>query len=263
MRMRTGARLSNENGTALIIALMSMMLLTALAAAVVMVTTTETKIAGNYRNGQEALYAADAGIERVVQDLLLIPRWNDVLSGLTQSGFIDGGAGDLKHLPGGGTATLCLPMAGQPCASNTASGQLQAMTDAAATWGGNNPQWRLFAWGPLSDMLPNVQIDSAMYIVVWVADDPADGVDSANPDNNPLADTNGVLTLHAEAYGPAGTNKVIEVTVARTSSTEIERGQIAQRGQEELNQRARKAAVGTPGKSLFNMRMNTASGNLQ
>ena len=40
------------------------------------------------------------------------------------------------------------------------------------------------------------------------------------------------------------------MTVARTSSTEIERGQIAQRGQEELNQRARKAAVQTPGKAL-------------
>jgi hypothetical protein len=43
--------------------------------------------------------------------------------------------------------------------------------------------------------------------------------------------------------------------VARTSSTEIERGQIAQRGQEELNQRARKAAVQTPGKSITNTRM--------
>jgi hypothetical protein len=59
-----------------------------------------------------------------------------------------------------------------------------------------------------------------------------------------------------------GTRKVIEVTVARTSSTEIERGQIAQRGQEELNQRARKAAVQTPGKTLGNMQMNTGTGNL-
>jgi hypothetical protein len=70
------------------------------------------------------------------------------------------------------------------------------------------------------------------------------------------------LTLHAEAIGPSGTRKVVEVTVARTSSTEIERGQIAQRGQEELNQRARKAAVQTPGKGLTNMRMNNSTGNL-
>jgi hypothetical protein len=42
----------------------------------------------------------------------------------------------------------------------------------------------------------------------------------------------------------------VEVTIAKTDSTEIERGQIAQRGQEELNQRARKAAVQVPGKAL-------------
>ena len=70
---------------------MAMMLLTALGAAVVMVSSTETHIAGNYRNSQEALYAADAAVERVVQDLLLIPRWNDILSGTAQSGFVDGG----------------------------------------------------------------------------------------------------------------------------------------------------------------------------
>jgi hypothetical protein len=75
-------------------------------------------------------------------------------------------------------------------------------------------------------------------------------------------DTNGTLTLHAEAFGPGGTHKIVEVTVARTSSTEIERGQIAQRGQEELNQRARKAAVQTPGKALTNMRMSTSTGGM-
>lgn len=258
--LRLHARLANERGTALIIALMAMMLLTALGAAVVMVSNTETHIAGNYRNSQEALYAADAAVERVVQDLLLIPRWNDILAGSAQSGFVDGGMTAPKTLPGGGTITLC-------CGTNTATAQLQAETDTLNLWGANNPQWKLFAWGPLSDMLPNDQIDSPMYVAVWVADDPADGTPDpvgniAVPDGNPLLDANGTVTLHAEAVGPSGTRKVIEVTVARTSSTEIERGQIAQRGQEELNQRARKAAVQTPGKALSNMRMNNSTGNL-
>jgi hypothetical protein len=246
---RIHARLADERGTALIIALMAMMLLTALGAAVVMVSNTETHIAGNYRNSQEALYAADAAVERVVQDLLLIPRWNDILGGTAQSGFVDGGMGAAKTLPGGGTMTLC-------CGANTATAQLQGETDSLNLWGANNPQWKLFAWGPLQDMLPNDQIDSPMYVAVWVADDPAE------TDGNPATDGNGTLTLHAEAVGPSGTRKVVEVTVARTSSTEIERGQIAQRGQEELNQRARKAAVQTPGKALSNMRMNNSTGNL-
>jgi hypothetical protein len=96
-----------------------------------------------------------------------------------------------------------------------------------------------------------------MYIAVWIADDPAE------VDGNPSADTNGTLTLHAEAYGPMGTHKVIEVTVARTDSTEIERGQIAQRGQDELNQRARKAAVGQTGKALTGMSLDVNTGGLR
>ena len=139
---------------------------------------------------------------------------------------------------------------------SAATAALQAETDTLNQWGANNPHWQLFAWGPLSDMLPNDVIDSPMYVALWVADDPAE------TDGNPAADSNGTLTLHAEAIGPSGSRKIVEVTVARTNSTEIERGQIAQRGQEELNQRARKAAVGTPGKTLDNMRMQTATGNL-
>jgi len=245
------SRLRNETGSALIIALMSMMLLTALGTAVVMVTRTETLIAGNYSHAQEALYAADAAVERVVQDLLMVPRWNDVLGGISRSAFVDGSPDVPKALPGGGTLTLCAAL---PCSPSSVTGQLQQVTDTADMWGLNNPQWRLFAWSPLRDLLPNNQIDSAMYVAVWVADDPAES------DNDPSADTNGTLTLHAEAFGPSGTRKIIEVTVARTSGTEIERGQIAQRGQEELNQRSRKAAVQTPGTSLTNMRMNASGG---
>jgi len=244
-------RLSSERGTALIIALMATMLLTALGLTLVLMSNTETQISANYRNSQEALYAADAAVERVVQDLLLIPRWNDILAAgtpaqvsATPSGFLDS------------TTSPAIPASGQTINLITATQTMQAQTDAANQWGPNNPQWRLFAYGPLSNMLPNNVIDSSMYIAVWVGDDPADN------DGNPLLDTNGTLTLHAEAYGPSGTRKVLEVTVARTSSTEIERGQIAQRGQDELNQRARKAAVQTPGKALTNMKMNVGTGNL-
>jgi hypothetical protein len=249
------ARTGGEDGVALIIALMSMMLLTALGAAVIMVSNTETLIADNYRNSQEALYAADAAAERVVQDLLMIPRWDDILSGAARSAFVDGGMTDQKTLPSGGRVTLC-------CGTNTATGQLQAETDVANLWGANNPRWQLFAWGPLSDVLPGT-IRSPMYVAVWIADDPADADSQTHLiDGNPLRDLNGTLTVHAEAYGPAGTRKVVEITIARTDSTEIERGQIAQRGQEELNQRARKAAVQMPGKALTNMRMNTGTGGL-
>jgi Tfp pilus assembly protein PilX len=242
-------RLADETGTALIIALMAMMLLTAFGAMVVMVTNTETRIASNHSNAQEALYAADAAVERIMQDLLMIPRWNDILAGAAKSAFADGGMTGAKTTFGAGAVTLC-------CTATSLTGQLQAATDSADIWGPNNPQWQLFAWGHLMQLLPDASLDSSMYVAVWIADDPAE------TDDNPQADSNGTLMLRAEAFGPGSTRKAIEVTVARTTSTEIERGQVAQRGQEELNQRARKAAVQTPGKTLTNMRMNTATGNM-
>jgi len=241
---RRARLLRDEQGVALIIALMASMLLTALGIALVMVTNTETQITANFRNGQEALYAADAGVERVVQDLLLVPRWNDILTGTMTSAFMD--STSTPYLPGGGIQVNL----------TTATAQLQSETDSANLWGANNPVWRLYAWGPVTNLLPNATIDSWMYIAVWIADDPSE------IDGDPLSDTNGVMTLHSEAFGPAGTRKVVEVTVARTSGTEIERGQIAQRGQEELNQRARKAAVESPGRALTASRMGLQTGNM-
>jgi hypothetical protein len=99
-------------------------------------------------------------------------------------------------------------------------------------------------------------INTDEYVVVWISDDPADG------DGDAQADTNGVLTVLAQAMGQQGSFRTVEVTIAKTDSTEIERGQIAQRGQEELNQRARKAAVQVPGKALTAMDMNVTSGGM-
>jgi len=241
---RTSRVLHEERGVAIIVALMATLLLTALGLALVMVTSTETQIAANFRDSQEALYAADAGVERVVQDLLMVPRWDDILTGSVQSGFIDT------------TMTPTLPGGGDTISLSEATTALQVETDTANLWGANNPAWRLYAAGPVANLLPTGSIDSWMYIAVWIADDPSE------IDGNPLADVNGVLTLHAEAFGHGGVNKVVEVTVARTTGTEIERGQIAQRGQEELNQRARKAAVQTTGRGLTESRMNVQSGTM-
>ncbi len=63
----------------------------------------------------------------------------------------------------------------------------------------------------------------------------------------------------AHAYGPGGVQRVIEVTLARTDSTEIERGYTGQRGQDEQNRRARKAAVQTPGQILTRSNLDAQS----
>ena len=79
----------DDRGSAIVIALVATVMLTTLGLGVLLLSNTEGSIAANYRAGNETLYAADAAVERVVQDLLLVPRWNDILTGSVQSSFVD------------------------------------------------------------------------------------------------------------------------------------------------------------------------------
>jgi Tfp pilus assembly protein PilX len=196
-----GIGVGNERGVALVLAVMATMLLTALGTALVMVTRTETMIASNHRHAAEALYAADAGVERVVQDLSALPEWNRILDDSTKSAFVDGRCAVAVTLPAGGSLDLA-----------NATARLQARTQAVNLWSTNNPTWRAYACGRVSDLLPTGTIESQMYVMVWVGDDPTE------TDGEPTLDTNGVLTLHAVAYGPGGTVKAVEATVARAAS---------------------------------------------
>jgi hypothetical protein len=236
-------RRRNDEGSALVIALLATVLLTTMGLGLLMMSGTETAIAANYRSANETFYAADAAVERVVQDVLIAPRWNDLLTGAMQSGFVDD------------TLTPTTP-GGEQLNLTTMTTDLQAQADATNPWGANNPQWHLFAYGPLSQLLGQGSLQSNSYIAVWIADDPSE------TDDNPSNDSNGVIAVYALAMGPKGTRRAVEVTVAKTDTTEIERGQIAQRGQEELNQRARKAAVDLPGKTPVVGDLNLQTGGM-
>jgi hypothetical protein len=115
-------------------------------------------------------------------------------------------------------------------------------------------------------MLPTDTIDSRMYVVVWLADDPSENDCNPTRDGGPpgcgATDDNlgrGVVAMLAHAYGPGGVQRAIEVTLAKTDTTEIERGYTGQRGQDEQNRRARKAAVQTPGKALTRTTLSTGA----
>jgi hypothetical protein len=233
----------DDRGTAIIIALIATVLLSSLGLGLVLMSNTEGAIASNFRSGSETLYAADAAVERVVQDILLVPRWNDILTGAAKSAFVDD------------SLTPTTPL-GELLNLTSMTAEVQAQSDATAPWGANNPQWRLFAYGPLEQLTGTGNVRSSAYVIVWVADDPSED------DDDPTADVNGVLTLFAQAIGAGGGLRGVEVTVAKTDTTEIERGQIAQRGQEELNQRARKAAVQLPGKTLSASDMSLTTGGM-
>jgi Tfp pilus assembly protein PilX len=258
------AHLSSECGVALVTALMAMLLLTALGFALVLTTMSETMIAGNYRGSQEALYAADAGLERTMQDLLTVPDWNTVLAGATKSAFIDSENPGFRLLRDGKTLDLNEATNMINCGKTTTCSvsEMNATTEDRP-WGMNNPRYQLYGYGPVNDFIPSGELSSDLYVVVWLGDDPSENDNDPTKDGN--AQTNpgtGVLTMRAEAFGPGGIHKIVEITVARTDSAEIERGYTGQRGQDEQNRRARKAAVQTPGKSLERQELNLGTGTI-
>src|SRR5688572_29875302 len=91
---------ADDQGVALITALIAIALMMALGMVLVVTTMTEEQVASNYRDSTEALYAADAAVERAIQDLLTVEDWNIVLNGTLTSTFVDGPSGGVRTLPG-------------------------------------------------------------------------------------------------------------------------------------------------------------------
>jgi Tfp pilus assembly protein PilX len=246
----------DERGVALVVALLSMLLLSALGIGLMMTTTAESMIATNYRDSGEALYAADAGIERVIQDLLTVPDWNRLLEeNNARTSFTDGADPGDRTLPDGSTISLVSATNMLNCrkTANCTVAEMNAWT-TERPWSTNNPRWRLVGYSPIADIIETGTVLSQMYVAVWIADD------QAEVDNDPTKDTNGVLLMRAVALGPGGAASTVEITLGRTDTTELERGYTGQRGQDEQNRRARKAHVGTPGQALGRSSMTAGDG---
>src|SRR5262245_14481058 len=95
----------DDQGIALIIVLLSMMLLSALGMALSLSMTTEMQIAAGYRWSAQTFYAAEAGVERSIQELSIQNDWTEVLGGTAMSTFVDGPPGS-RLLPDGSRLDL-------------------------------------------------------------------------------------------------------------------------------------------------------------
>jgi len=214
---------------------MAMSVMSALGLALMLTTMAERKIAGSFERGTEAFYGADAGIERAMVDLLRLPSWDGALTGTVTSTFIDGGPDGVRagpgQLPFDLSEATSLVRCGKPACSDA---DLVAITEERP-WGSNNPAWQPFAYGPLDQLLPDQRINSHIYVVVWVADDPSENDGDPRRDGglpvgcDPARDPGcqdrnlgrGVLLMKAKAFGPDGTQRAIEVTVKRTDLPRI------------------------------------------
>jgi len=205
-----------NRGFVLVVVLLAVVVLSALGVTLVLTTSSETRIAANFRASQQALYAAEAGAERALDDLASVADVNALLAGAVTSTFVDGPPSGVRRLDDGSTIDLVRVMNMANCekAAGCSTSDMAAATDDRP-WGANNPHWTLFAYGWLRDLLPAGAVDPGHYVVVMTGDDPAE------TDNDPGRDAPsgsagaGVVFLRAEAFGRGSAHKVVELTAMR------------------------------------------------
>ena len=239
VRRSRATRADGEQGVALIVALLSLSLLMALSMALTM--TTLTQIVTHHRAGSAAMYAADAGVEWMARELSREADWNALLAGTARSDFVDGPAGGIRVLPGGGSLNLTEATHMLSCGKKSAcsDADLDRVTDERP-WGPNNPRWQLYAHGAIDQLLGTNTADSRMYVVVWIGDDPAENDGNRSRDGDPPVSGlenpgRGVLAMLVRAYGPRGIRRTIEATVAFSDASATEPGDIGQDEQDEQN----------------------------
>ena len=179
-----------------VFALIATVTLNALASGLVTLANTEAAIALNYRQAGELTYAAEAGASAAMADLSRMNSsylWSTVLSGAVRSSSCD---------------TTMMPMlaSGERIDLTALTTALQAASDADARRGADNPRWRLYLYQPLAAIARTPTASS--YVAVWVADD------AAEADGDPQADSNGVITIRSQAFGPRGMQRTIDATLA-------------------------------------------------
>jgi len=255
-------RIHSADGAALVVVLGAMLVLSAMGLTLALLAISQTYAAGNQRRATAALYAAEAGLERALPDLLRAPDWDVVLDGRVLSGFTDGPPAGTRVLPDGFQVNLgeIVALANCGVAAGCTEAQMNAVTEVRP-WGPNNPRWRLFAYGPLAALLPGPGVlPPAEYLVVLVADDTSEADGDALHDGRPPGPGAGVVQLRAEALGPESAHRAVEITVARGAAHGGPGGYAGQRGQGTTGGPGTAGDVQVPGDALARSEMTLGGG---
>lgn len=91
MKVKSQSLIKDQNGSALIICLLSLAVLSALGTAALMVSTTNQSIAGNYRKQSQAFFVAESGLQKAIAELRKDMAWR----GETTVGSVPATVGDM------------------------------------------------------------------------------------------------------------------------------------------------------------------------
>jgi hypothetical protein len=212
-RPRRGLRA--DHGIALLIVITALILILGLTSALILTTAVEMRIAAAFRDDGLAVSAADAAVSRAFIDLRNADL-NATLGG-GFSPFVDGPSGD-RPLPDGTVVNLDRETSDLRCGKPAGCSDVDITTPAEdRPWGGHNPRWQLYGFGPASAMFPADPSPPAVYLVIWIADDPADDDD---PYTDAAAGEPGaeVFMVAVSAYGTRGIQRTVEYVVERVGT---------------------------------------------
>lgn len=208
--------MSGQRGIALIMVVLVTTFLSALGMGLMLAVFMDRLATGNAAGSVAMFYAADAGIEVAARELAQVADWSEVLAGVQRSQVTDGAAAGVRAIPGGGIVDLTVSTNMLNCGKATTCTTTQMDANSPERpWGLNNPRWQLFAYGPI-EQFAHVSRPAACYLAVWIGDD------GRELDDDPLSDQpedgqpgHGIVRVHAEAFGVAGSRRTIEAELSR------------------------------------------------
>ncbi len=188
----------DEQGSALLLALVFTTLLTAIGAGLITMTNTERAAADNFRSGMAALYSAEGLAQYTVAHLSARSQWTSALCCGDRSSFVS-------------TSTVQTAWR-QEVDVDVETADVQRETDATFGTAPNRPMWRPYAWGPFETLVGDTTGPSSIFVLGWVADD------RSEIDNDPLVDGNGLILVRTRAIGFRGLRRTLELVLKRVSN---------------------------------------------
>ena len=185
--------------------MMTSTLFAALVGSLTLAVLTETAVAANHRDAADALYAAEAAVEFVLQEIALAEDWTELLAAPGQSSFVDGEPAGVRQV---GAATIDLSEA-----------TVDVSAAATPPAGAVALPSVLHAFGRFSDLVPGGSAGSGTYVAVWLADrSPAPKDEDAPP---------ATLSVVGEAFAGRGIRRAVEALVERADTSAVRRARVA------------------------------------
>lgn len=191
--------ISGDRGVGLVIIMMVMVAMLGLTGAVISLATTQTAVVVNYRRSMELLYAAEAALELVIQDLGRPGAWDRALRGHPTSQrwstdaharMVDGTVLDLMQV----------------------TGELRraSATLTPSSW------WRLAGHARFSTVAPVRVWTEADVAAVWLSN-ARGGVEDGSESESRTR-----LVVHVAAFGPSVAWRAVRATVRRHAEGWVE-----------------------------------------